>query len=86
MERIKTLHSFLPTSRLGASRVTRLFIIRRLLRQPDSKRQHAITANKNSPIILELSGITGMQDKDMATFNKSYYWRQVGEKVLEGCR
>lgn len=74
------LHPFLSASRLGASRVTGFFITHSLLRQSDSKHQHTITAwvvfslvNKNSQIILELSGITGMQEKYMVTVNKSSY-------------
>lgn len=44
MEGIKTLHPFLSASRLGASRVTGLFINHRSLCQPDSKHQHAMAA------------------------------------------
>lgn len=90
MERIKTLHLFLSASCWGTPRVTGLFIIHCLLRQSESKHQHSITArvvfspaNKSSTIIMELSGITGMQAKYMITFNKSSYRRQAEEKVPE---
>lgn len=66
MERIKTLHPFLSASRLGASRVTGLFISHRSLRQSDSKHQHAMAAwaffslaNKISKSSWNLLGFVG---------------------------
>lgn len=86
-ERIKTLHPFLLASLSGASRVPGLSINHCLCSQSDSSINSPSLpgcfpspAHKNSQVLLELSGITGMQEKYMVTLNESYCWRPAEKR------